>query len=59
MKTPAYMIDAPTPYEPPEVWWVFLRRLRDLAPDDPAVQAARCQVLGYLVVETRHEPESG
>ena len=57
MKDPAYIIDPPTPYEPPEVLWAFLRRLRDFDPDDPSVQDARRQVGRYLVVENRHERE--
>lgn len=55
MKPPAYIIDPPSPYEPPEVLWAFLRRLREFDPDDPAVQEARRQVLGYLVVDGDHE----
>ena len=58
MKGPSYIIDPPSPYEPPEVLWAFLRSLQDLDPDDPAVQATRRQVLGYLVVENPHERES-
>ena len=58
MTTPSYMIDWPTPYEPPEVLWGFLRGLRDLDQDDIAVQEARRQVGRYLLVETHDERES-
>ena len=58
MKGPAYIIDPPTPYEPPEVLWDFLRRLRELGQDDVAVQDVRRQVLGYLGVKSPHEGES-
>ena len=58
MKTPSYAIDTPTPYDPPEVIWAFLRSLRDLDQSDPSVQDARRDVLQYLVVENRHERKS-
>ena len=45
MKGPSYLIDPPSPYEPPEVLWAFLRRLQDLDQEDPAVQEARLAVL--------------
>ena len=51
MKLPSYIIDPPTPYEPPDVLWDFLRSLRDFDQDDVAVQEARLQVGRYLVVE--------
>ena len=50
MKHPTYMIDPPTPYEPPEVLWAFLRRLRRYDQEDPGVQAVRRQVGSYLIV---------
>lgn len=58
MKAPRSIIDPPGPFDPPEVLWDFLRRLRDFDPEDPAVQAARLQVLSYLVVDGGHESES-
>lgn len=58
MKGPSYMLDSPTPFDPPEVLWAFLRELRDLDQDDEAVQRARLQVAAYLVVENHDERES-
>ena len=58
MKGPSYIVDPPGPYEPPEVLWAFLRRLRELDQEDPAVQEVRRQVGWYLVVKNRHERES-
>ena len=58
MKHPSYMIDTPSPFEPPEVLWAFLRSLRDLDQDDPMVQAARQDVLRYLVVRNHDELDS-
>ena len=52
------MLDSPTPFDPPEVLWAFLRELRDLDQDDEAVQRARLQVAAYLVVENHDERES-
>ena len=52
----SYAIGTPGPYDPPEVWWAFLRGLRDLDPNDPAVQDARRETL-HLVVENHHERE--
>ena len=46
----SYMIDPPSPYEPPEVLWAFLRRLRDLDPEDPGVQSVRLAVGSCLVL---------
>lgn len=43
-KGPPCLIDPPSPYEPPEALWDFLRRLRDLDQEDIAVQEARLQV---------------
>ena len=57
MKVPSYIIDPPTPFDPPEVLWEFLRRLRELDQDDPAVQDARLLVGRCLVVESHDEPE--
>ena len=53
-----YLIDPPTPYESPEVLWVFLRKLRDLDQEDPVVQYVRLQVGRYLVIESHDELES-
>lgn len=36
---PAYMIDAPSPYETTETWESFLKTLASLPQDDPAVEA--------------------
>ena len=58
MKGPSCIIDPPSPYAARAELWAFLCRLRDFDQDDPAVQNARRQVLAYLVVENRHEPES-
>ena len=55
MNAPAYIIDPPTPYDPPEVWWAFLRRLRKYDPNDPAVQAARADAIRHLVVSEAGE----
>ena len=55
MKGPAYIIDPPSPYDPPEVWWAFLRRLRHFDPNDPAVQAAREDAIRHLVVSEEGE----
>ena len=49
------MIDPPTPYDPPEVWWAFLRRLRKFDPNDPAVQAAREDAIRHLVVSEEED----
>ena len=57
MKGPSYLIDPPSPYEPPEVRWAFLRRLQDLDQEDPAGQEARLAVLSCLVVRNPHERE--
>ena len=54
----ASIIDPPSPYEPPEVLWAFLRRLRDLDQEDIAVREVRLQVGRCLVVETHDERES-
>ena len=58
MKGPAYIIDPPSPYEPPEVLWAFLRCLRDLNQEDEMVQYARLQVGRCLVVVNHDERES-
>ena len=58
MKEPSYLIDPPSPYEPPEALWAFLRRLRDLDQDDPAVQEVRLLIGLCLIVETHDERES-
>ena len=55
MKGPSYMIDPPGPFDPPEVLWDFLRRLRDLDQEDVMVQHARLQVGRYLVVPRPRE----
>ena len=58
MKPTAYIIDPPSPYEPPEVLWAFLRRLRDFDPEDPAVQSVRLAIGSCLVVRNHDESES-
>ena len=55
---PAHAIDLPTPYDPPEVWWAFLLRLKELNPNDPAVQDVRREAVRQLVVENHHNGES-
>ena len=55
MKSPAYIIDPPSPYDPRDVWWEFLRQLRHFDPNDPAVQAAREDAIRYLVVSEEGE----
>ena len=57
MKPPCSIIDPPSPFDPPEVLWDFLRRLREFNQDDPAVQAAREEVMRYLVIDDDHERE--
>ena len=37
MKGPGYIIDEPSPFEPPEVWWGFLEHLNGYDHNDPAV----------------------
>ena len=56
MKGPSYSIDPPSPFEPPEVLWAFLRSLRSLDQDDEMVQNARLAVGRYLVVENHDDP---
>ena len=57
MKGPSYMIDPPSPFEPPEVLWAFLRGLRDLDQEDPMVQDVRLLV-GRLLVVNHDRPRS-
>ena len=56
MNGPSYMLDPPGPFNPPEVLWDFLRRLRDLDQDDEMVKDARLSVGRYLVVGDRGPP---
>ena len=58
MKTSSYLIDPPSPYESPEVLWAFLRSLRELDQEDPAVQSVRLAVGLCVIVRNRDEPES-
>ena len=44
----AYMIDTPAPFEPPAVWWAFLRSLRDLDQNDLGVQDAKQHAIEHL-----------
>ena len=48
MEHPSYSIDPPSPYDPPKVWWGFLRRLRDLDQDDPMVKSAKSLAVEHL-----------
>ena len=57
MKSTSYIIDPPSPYEPPEVLWAFLRSLRELDQDDPAVQSVR-MLIGSCLVVRNHDEES-
>ena len=53
MKLPTMIIDPPSPYESPEALWAFLRSLRELDQEDPAVQDARL-LIGRCLVVTDH-----
>ena len=48
MKSPSYMIDTPSPFDPPAVWWKFSRSLRDLDQDDPMVKDAKQLAVEHL-----------
>ena len=48
MALPSYAIDLPSPFDPPKVWWTFLRSLRDLDQDDEMVQLAKTRVVEHL-----------
>ena len=56
MNGPSYIIDPPGPFDPPEVLWAFLRRLRDLDQNDETVKDIRLQVGRLLVVENHEDP---
>ena len=43
-----YAIDPPGPFDPPKVWWAFLRRLRDLDQDDEMVKDAKQLAVEHL-----------
>ena len=57
--TSSYMIDPPNPFASREELWAFLRRLRELDPEDPAVQDVRLAVGSCLVVRNHEKSECG
>ncbi len=53
-KVPAYLIDSPSPFETKETWEKFLKFLKSLPQDDPAV-IAEIEEARELVAEKKAE----